>query len=221
MQHLTICLRIALTPAFFLLVFSAIEAQIPDPSLRLRGEGADSITGGMPSVMVRKVTDDDRLEEHRHAIEIDPIKSAYHFNIAYHYTLNHYLTIGGGIDFTPGILGSNDEYSGFGAAANAKFFFSGDAPNGAYFRSGIMHFSGSQLPNEENLGIVKDVIMSSVQFDFGLRVAYDNWVYDAMIGYERFLSDSTSTPVSDPSFLKLSSTAVNMIHMALAIGISF
>ncbi len=225
MRFSSVLVGSALHVLLLLFVSPTLSAQNPDPSLRLR-EGADSTTGGAPSVMIRRLTKEDWFDKHRHVLTIDPIKFAYHINLAYYYTLNHYLSVGGGVDFTPGLLGDNSYYSGVGGRIDGRVFPGGNAPDGFYFRTAATLFSGTEvLGVDASKDEAEKFTMTTVQLDIGWRAIYDRVAYDFMIGYERFLSKADILPTSEsmfePTFLSLSSDADNMIHCTIGIGYSF
>ena len=100
----------------FVLTFSLLvllpslttSAQPTDPSLLLPGAAVDSITGGRPSVMIRRTNSTDQLSGKRHELEFDPILGLLYSSFSYHFAPIPHLHVGGRVQFMPGYIGKEE-----------------------------------------------------------------------------------------------------------------
>lgn len=181
-----------------LLVFSVIaiptSAQQSDPSLRLPGEAVDSITGGMPSVMIRRTVKEDRRFKAKHTIGVDLFRTLVYANLFYHYTLNGALTIGCKAETPPGILGYNESFSHWGVGLEVKYFPFADGPKGWHLSFATNYYAGTYNDSiwnsnlRQNEFFEDDFTAASAVLDIGMRYLLTyNLALEGLIGVERYM----------------------------------
>lgn len=195
--------------------------QSNDPTLRLLGERSDSITGGMPSVGIRKRTSLDRRVLNTHAVSIDPFLARLYFNLNYEYTIMPSATVG--LHFQGPVVWSDPEQEEiFGIGVEARYYPFSNGIRDLFLRVAPTHYSGTyrdysdrSLPDP----VERDIAVGVVVADLGWRqVIYGFSVIDAMIGIEKQLGGGD---LSDNVLLIASEDTSFFPHFAVRVGVVF
>ena len=212
-----------LSLSFIVLLYaSELLAQVSVPQLRLRGEQADSITGGMPSVMIRRTVPSDHRYMTHHAFSIDPIKMFYYTNLAYHYTLSAAFSVGGEFQTFPGFIRIDNDVDAWGISAEVNCFPFADGPKDFHLTFTSTYYAGTYIYAEAITPFTRreeDFTTASVTLDLGWRfILFYYGSFDLQAGLEHFLVSHDNIKAESLPLITYAPNEEYAFHMTLRFG---
>lgn len=185
--------RVVPTLLLLLLLPEALRPQSTEtPIVRSLGPVADSVSGGRPTVFIRRSAYGEfSHQDAKHLVFFDLLKTFGFYNLSYFNVLSESLAIGGGAQIASGILPvNNDERrsGGFGINAGAKWFWGDNGPEAGHLDPTLhVHFVNY---GSENQVVVSLIVDAAYQMNFGW------FLCDMKIGGEYYLAPLM--PGADP-----------------------
>lgn len=193
-------------------------------SLRLIGEGADSISGGIPTVGIRLRTAEELTFYGSNVLAFDPILLFCCANATYLRVISPGVAIGARLILPVGVRnfdGGNDIVAG--AGAEVRFHTSDRAPAGFYLRFSSTLYMGEYEVDIYDEGLSRSFSVLSFVGDIGWRWKVGRRSsFGLMVGIEKFSGGVDSLLQSVP-FVAGKSNPVKVVdpHVALRVGHSW